>query len=72
MILKDEEFNEDQVRHFPSIAHTKSQRLEKLINELFEVTKMNYGMLPVEKKEIILINLLNQLKEELVSCIFKK
>ncbi|GAB2562241.1 sensor histidine kinase [Gracilibacillus alcaliphilus] len=71
LILKDEELTEDQVRHYLSIAFTKSQRLEKLINELFEITKMNYGMLPVEKKEINVTNLLRQLKEELYP-VFKK
>ncbi len=65
LILKDEDLTKEQVRHFLTIAYTKSQRLERLIDELFEITKMNYGMLPVEKKRINLTNLLNQLKEEL-------
>lgn len=63
--LKDENLTKEQVRHFLTIAHTKSKRLEKLIDELFEITRMNYGMLPVEKKHINLTDLLYQLKEEL-------
>lgn len=65
LILKDESLTKEQVRHFLTIAFTKSQRLERLIDELFEITRMNYGFLPVEKKRINLTDLLNQLKEEL-------
>ncbi len=65
LILKDESLTKEQVRHFLMIAFTKSQRLERLIDELFEITRMNYGMLPLEKKKINLTDLLNQLKEEL-------
>ncbi|KAF0818596.1 Vancomycin histidine kinase VanS [Bacillus sp. ZZV12-4809] len=71
LILKDNTLTEEQVRHFMTIAYTKSQRLEKLIDELFEMTRMNYGMLPVEKKSFNLTDLLNQLKEELYPA-FKK
>lgn len=65
LILKDESLTKEQTRHFLTIAFTKSQRLERLIEELFEITRMNYGMLPVEKKKINLTDLLNQLREEL-------
>ncbi len=65
LILKEESLTNEQARHFLTIAFTKSQRLERLIDELFEITRMNYGMLPVEKKEINLTDLLNQLIEEL-------
>ncbi|HEY4601508.1 MAG TPA: HAMP domain-containing sensor histidine kinase [Cerasibacillus sp.] len=65
LILEDENLTKEQVRHFLTIAYTKSERLERLIDELFEVTRMNYGMLTVEKKRINLTDLLHQLKEEL-------
>lgn len=71
LILKDESLTKEQVRHFLTISFTKSQRLERLIDELFEITRMNYGMLPVEIKRINLTDLLNQLKEELYP-VFKK
>ncbi|CAG7608405.1 Sensor histidine kinase RcsC [Paenibacillus solanacearum] len=64
-ILKDEQLTREQVRHYTGIAFAKSQRLEKLIDELFEITRMNYGMLPVEKRPIDLSELLTQLSEEL-------
>ncbi|MBD8069619.1 sensor histidine kinase [Bacillus sp. PS06] len=65
LILKDENLTQEQVRHFLTIAFTKSQRLERLIDELFEITRMNYGILPIKKNHINLSDLLNQLKEEL-------
>lgn len=65
LILKDDNLTEKQIRHYLTIAFTKSQRLERLIDELFEITRMNYGMLPIEKKQIDLSELLVQLKEEL-------
>ncbi|GFZ92571.1 vancomycin resistance histidine kinase VanS [Paenibacillus marchantiophytorum] len=64
-ILKDDQLTEEQIKHYSSIAYTKSQRLEKLIDELFEITRMNYGKLSIEKKQIDLSELLIQLNEEL-------
>ncbi|GKS11012.1 vancomycin resistance histidine kinase VanS [Paenibacillus chitinolyticus] len=64
-ILRDKELSSEQVRHFTQIAFTKSQRLEKLVDELFEITRMNYGMLKVERNRIDLGELLIQLNEEL-------
>ncbi|AIG27013.1 sensor histidine kinase [Brevibacillus laterosporus] len=64
-ILQDDHLTPEQVRHYMAVAFTKSQRLEKLIDELFEIARMNYGMLPIEKKPIDLSELIVQLKEEL-------
>jgi two-component system sensor histidine kinase VanS len=64
-ILQDDQLTAEQIKHYTSIAYTKSQRLEKLIDELFEITRMNYGKLTIEKKTIDLSELLNQLNEEL-------
>ncbi|UQZ36238.1 vancomycin resistance histidine kinase VanS [Paenibacillus sp. PK3_47] len=65
LILKDSQLSPDQIKHYTSIAFTKSQRLEKLIDELFEITRMNYGMLTLEKQPLDLSELLHQLSEEL-------
>lgn len=50
LILKDENLTKEQIKHFSTIAFTKSERLESLIDELFEITRMNYGMLKLEKR----------------------
>lgn len=64
-ILRDDQLTAEQVRHYTTIAYTKSRRLEKLIDELFEITRMNYGMLTIDKNQIDLSELLLQLNEEL-------
>ncbi|MGG0717953.1 HAMP domain-containing sensor histidine kinase [Robertmurraya massiliosenegalensis] len=65
LIIKDENLSQEQIKHFLTIAFTKSQRLERLIDELFEITRMNYGILPIKKNHINLSDLLHQLTEEL-------
>ena len=71
-ILQDDQLTAEQIKHYTSIAFTKSQRLEKLIDELFEITRMNYGKLTIEKKPIDLSELLIQLNEELYPCFREK
>ncbi|MDM5236509.1 HAMP domain-containing sensor histidine kinase [Bacillus cereus] len=71
LILKDENLTKEQIKHFSTIAFTKSQRLESLINELFEITRMNYGMLQLNKKPIDISELLIQLDEELYPLLEK-
>ncbi len=61
----------EQIKHFSTIAYTKSQRLESLIDELFEITRMNYGMLKLDKKPIDISELLIQLEEELYPLLEK-
>ncbi len=65
LILQDDLLTTEQVKHYTTIAFTKSQRLEKLIDSLFEITRMNYGMVTLDKQSIDLSELLNQLNEEL-------
>lgn len=65
LLMKDEQLTDEQIHHFTSIAFTKSQRLEKLIDNLFEITRMNYGRLPLQKTELDLSELLRQMNEEL-------
>ncbi|MGQ0415795.1 ATP-binding protein, partial [Bacillus sp. HC-TM] len=71
LILKDENLTKAQIKHFSTIAYTKSQRLESLIDELFEITRMNYGMLKLDKKPIDIGELLIQLEEELYPLLEK-
>ncbi|MHA4262739.1 HAMP domain-containing sensor histidine kinase [Bacillus cereus] len=72
LILKDENLTKEQIKHFSTIAFTKSQRLESLIDELFEITRMNYGMLKIDIKTINMSELLIQLDEEVYPLLEKK
>lgn len=64
-ILQDQDVSQEQARHYTQIAYSKSQRLQKLIDELFEITRMNYGKMKLDKKPLDLSELLLQLCEEL-------
>ncbi|MFM9276422.1 sensor histidine kinase [Paenibacillus jiagnxiensis] len=64
-ILQGKDLTADQMKHYMTIAYTKSQRLEKLIDELFEITRMNYGKLRINRKPLDLSELLTQLTEEM-------
>ncbi|MFE5320798.1 sensor histidine kinase [Paenibacillus sp. NPDC056579] len=70
-MLQDDQLTAEQRKHYTSIAFTKAQRLEKLIDELFEITRMNYGKLTMETTTIDLNELLIQLTEELFPVLEK-
>lgn len=63
-VLKDRDLTPEQIKHYTMIAYAKSRRLEKLIEELFEITRMNYGMVTIRKAPFDLSELLHQLNEE--------
>lgn len=66
-LIKDKNFeNEDQLFEYVSIAYKKSEKLELLINDLFEYSKLSFSGIKLAKKEIDLSELLSQLTEELV------
>ena len=46
------------------IAYSKAKRLEKLIEDLFGFTKMNYGKLAMHVSKVDIVKLLGQLLEE--------
>lgn len=71
LVIKDKKLTEEQVQHFISIAYTKSQHLERLIEGLFEITRMNYGKLTIKQEQVNLSELLYQLHEELYPVLEK-
>ncbi|PGC20696.1 vancomycin resistance histidine kinase VanS [Bacillus pseudomycoides] len=71
LILKEENLTKEQIKYYSTIAFAKSQRLESLIDELFEITRMNYGVQKLEKKSINISELLIQLDEELYPLLEK-
>ena len=64
--LLDEEkkLSSKQKNKFIKIALEKSNKLEKLINELFEITKYNSETLTIKKEKINLTLLINQVIDE--------
>ena len=55
----------EAVRHkYIDIAYTKAKRLEKLIEDLFGFTKLNYGKISMNVGKVDIVKLLGQLLEE--------
>ncbi len=54
-----------QLQHkYIDIAYTKAKRLEKLIEDLFGFTKLNYGKISMNVGKVDIVKLLGQLLEE--------
>lgn len=51
-------------KKYIDIAYAKSKRLEKLIEDLFGFTKMNYGKMAMHVGKVDIVKLLSQLLEE--------
>lgn len=51
-------------KKYIDIAYAKSKRLEKLIEDLFGFTKMNYGKLSMHVSKVDVVKLMSQLLEE--------
>lgn len=51
-------------KKYINIAYVKTKRLEKLIEDLFRFTKMNYGKLSMHVGQVDVVKLLSQLLEE--------
>lgn len=51
-------------KKYIEIAYAKSKRLEKLIEDLFGFTKMNYGKISMHISKVDVVKLLSQLLEE--------
>ncbi|TJY44613.1 HAMP domain-containing histidine kinase [Cohnella pontilimi] len=63
LIDQDRYRDEIELRHYVQIAHAKAQRLNSLINDLFEYTRMSGGNLPLRNTHVNLVELMNQLLE---------
>ncbi|WP_367757746.1 ATP-binding protein [Ammoniphilus sp. 3BR4] len=65
-LLKDKKFeNEEQREQYVDIVHAKSEQIVKLVESLFEYTKLSNAGAKLEKREVCLNELLDQLTDEL-------
>ncbi|MCC3375860.1 cell wall metabolism sensor histidine kinase WalK [Cohnella sp. REN36] len=65
VIEQDRYQDEVELRHYVNIAYGKAITLKKLIEDLFEYTRINNG-LPLRLEELDLVDFLRQLAEEFV------
>ena len=56
--------SDDQRQKYLRIAYNKSRRLEQLINDLFDFTKLSYGKITMKVSYVDIVKLLEQLLEE--------
>lgn len=70
VIENDRYQDEVELRHYISIAYEKSLTLKKLVDDLFEYTRINNGM-PLRVEELDLVAFLQQLAEEFVPSLEK-
>jgi signal transduction histidine kinase len=57
MMLKNDSLNETDRLHYLQIAHSSSERLNKLVSELFELAKLDAGELTLHKESFSLAEL---------------
>ncbi|MEG2707842.1 MAG: histidine kinase dimerization/phospho-acceptor domain-containing protein [Vagococcus sp.] len=59
-LLTKKDMTEDERKEYVGIINKKAQRMKHLIDDLFEVTKMNNGEIVLNKEEVNLTQLLQQ------------
>lgn len=64
LILSNDSLTTEKAKHYAQIAYNKSLRMERLIEELFEFAKFNYGDIKITKDKIDLSYLAKQIMEE--------
>jgi signal transduction histidine kinase len=69
LIENDRYKDEVELRYYISVAYDKARRLQKLIDDLFEYTKVSGGGLKLKSSLIDLRELLEQLAEEFVPAL---
>ncbi len=63
-LLNETELPEDLRKKYTNMTLDKAYRLETLINEFFDITKLNQGYQNLHKEDISLLYFLKQMKEE--------
>ena len=63
-LSNDEKLEEAVQKRYIAIVYQKAKRLEKLIEDLFSFTKLNYGKIAMKVEKVDLVMLLNQLLDD--------
>ncbi|GIN41691.1 sensor histidine kinase [Heyndrickxia oleronia] len=66
LIEEDRYKDEVELRYYVNIAYEKAMNLEKMVSDLFEYTRVNFGALRLNKTEIDLIQLLSQITSQFI------
>jgi len=60
----DDKLEEEVKKRYIKIVYQKAKRLEKLIEDLFSFTKLNYGKIAMKVEQVDLVMLLSQLLDD--------
>ncbi|MFC4599170.1 sensor histidine kinase [Cohnella hongkongensis] len=61
LIEQDRYRDEVELRHYVQVAYAKSERLNVLIQDLFEYTRMRHDVIPLRRQTFNLVEMMNQL-----------
>jgi signal transduction histidine kinase len=61
LVEHDRYRDEVEMRHYVQIAYSKAERLNVLIHDLFEYTRLRHDVIPLNKKNFNLVEMMNQL-----------
>ena len=64
LLHTNDTLTDEQRKQYTTIVLTKAKRLESLIEDLFGLTKLNYGKITMNIEQIDIVKLLGQLLEE--------
>ena len=64
--------NEEMQKKYLDITYKKSKRLQKLIEDLFGFTKLNYGKISMKVSKVDIVKLLSQMLEEFYPNVMEK
>ncbi|NGP45910.1 HAMP domain-containing histidine kinase [Bacillaceae bacterium SIJ1] len=64
LIDEDRYKDEVELRYFTDIAYRKSLRLNRMVNDLFEYTRVSFGGIRMNKRPLDIVSLLQQLGSE--------
>lgn len=59
-ILKDESLDKSEIRDYVTILDNKSTKLKKLVEDLFEMSKMSSGQIILSKNDVDIVELIHQ------------
>lgn len=72
LLSKTEHMDPDMQKKYIDITYTKARRLQKLIEDLFGFTKLNYGKISMRISKVDIVKLLSQLLEEFYPAFMDK
>lgn len=72
LLSKTEHMDPEMQKKYIDITYTKAKRLQKLIEDLFGFTKLNYGKISMRISKVDIVKLLSQLLEEFYPAFMDK